>query len=211
MAQFLSFRRFLVNEQINQKINKKELSIHQSPSRFKGASTLLLGVLIGSFLYACEAKVSVSGGTEVKTTAETPTKESAAPTSAPTSAQPTSNEAIAAYNQGNAKSESGDVKGAIESYNKAISLQPSFPEAFINRGNVKAKAGDKEGAIADFNEAIHLKADSATAYASRGDLKHLSGDNAGARADLMKAAELFKQQGKAENAEAITKAIEQIK
>lgn len=33
---------------------------------------LLLVTLMGSFLYACEAKVSLSGGTEVKTTTETP-------------------------------------------------------------------------------------------------------------------------------------------
>jgi tetratricopeptide (TPR) repeat protein len=172
---------------------------------------LLLITLMGSLLYACEAKVSVSGGNEVKTTEETPAKESTPPSNTQASTTPKSDEAIASYNEGNAKYQAGDAKGAIEAYNKAINLQPNFPEAFINRGNSKVKAGDKDGAIADFNEAIKLEADSATAYASRGELKYSSGDSAGAKADLMKAAELFKQQGKTENAEAITKAIEQIK
>ena len=42
------------------------------------------------------------------------------------------------FNSGNAKSELGDYRGAIQDYNKAIELNPKYANAYYNRGNAKS-------------------------------------------------------------------------
>ncbi|NMF60312.1 tetratricopeptide repeat protein [Pseudanabaena yagii] len=161
---------------------------------------LLLVSLIGSFLYACEAKVNVSGGTEVKTTAET---------SATTSKKP-SEEAAKHYNSGVEKAKAGDSQGAIAEYKEAIRISPDFAQAYNNSGAEKAKLKDYKGAIADLNEAIHLTPEDGDPHYTRGLAKAQSEDLQGAKVDLEKAAELFKKSGLTEKANAATTVIEKI-
>lgn len=54
------------------------------------------------------------------------------------------------------RAESGDYVGAIESYDLAISVDPSFARAYGNRGLVRSNLGDKRGAIADWQAAAKL-------------------------------------------------------
>jgi tetratricopeptide (TPR) repeat protein len=163
---------------------------------------LLLITLMGSFLYACEAKVSVSGGTEVKTTAETP--------AAGTSTKAPSEEAAKYYNSGVEKAKAGDSQGAIADYKEAIRISPDFAFAYGNSGAEKAKLKDYKGAIADLNEAIRLTPEDGGPYYTRGLAKAQSDDLQGAKADLEKAAELFKKSGETEKASAATAVIEKI-
>ena len=51
---------------------------------------------------------------------------------------------------------SQDRAGAIADFDRAIQLQPNFPDAYNNRGIVKGSLGDKALAIADYSQAIAL-------------------------------------------------------
>lgn len=59
-------------------------------------------------------------------------------------------------NRGVAKDDRGDYKGAIEDYDKAISINPGFLQAYINRGGAKAKLADYKGAVKDYDKAISI-------------------------------------------------------
>jgi tetratricopeptide (TPR) repeat protein/S1-C subfamily serine protease len=86
-------------------------------------------------------------------------------------------------NRGNAKSDSGDKKGAIADYNLAIELNPQFAVAYTNRGFVKSNLGDHKGAIADYNIALKLNPQSVETYTNRGNAKSALGDKKGSIVD----------------------------
>src|SRR5262245_398138 len=62
--------------------------------------------------------------------------------------------AVAYYNRGVALYEKGEYALAVEDYNQAIKLNPSFAQAFVNRGNAFDGKGEYERAIQDYDRAI---------------------------------------------------------
>ena len=63
------------------------------------------------------------------------------------------------------KGKSGDFKGAIADYNKAIEINPQFAIAYYNRGLAKGIGlGDDQGACADFKKAASLGHQSAAQW-----------------------------------------------
>jgi len=190
----LLFRKLHINKQFSNVDAPKHPSITKP---FKTISTLLLMTLLGAFLYACEAKVNVSGGTEVKTTTES-------------EGQKPSAESAKYYNSGVDKARTGDSQGAIADYKEAIRISPNFPLAYNNSGAEKAKLKDYKGAIADLDEAIRLTPEDGDPYYTRGLAKSQLNDLQGAKADLEKAAELFNKSGLTEKANAATAIIEKI-
>ena len=62
----------------------------------------------------------------------------------------------------------GKPKDALQSYNKAIDLNPQYAEAYCNRGIPLQELGKQEEALLSFDKAIHFKPDFAQAYNNRG-------------------------------------------
>jgi len=58
--------------------------------------------------------------------------------------------------RGGAKLFLGDRQGALADFNRAIELDPNFPDAYNNRGAIKETIGDIAGAIADLQKAADL-------------------------------------------------------
>jgi len=97
---------------------------------------------------------------------------------------------IAYNNQGLEEMERKDYAGAVQNFDKAIEVNPSYIDAYNNRGLVKAELKDYAGAIQNFTKAIELNPDYAYAYNNRGLVKMELKDYAGAIQDFNKAIEL---------------------
>jgi tetratricopeptide (TPR) repeat protein len=67
---------------------------------------------------------------------------------------PNSTEAY--YNRGVARTEVGNLRGAIADYTQAIRLNPTLAEAYNNRGVMRYRLGDSKDAIADLQQAAQL-------------------------------------------------------
>ena len=64
--------------------------------------------------------------------------------------------------------ETGDARGAIDTLNQAVTLNPAFIEAILNRGFAYSSTNSPQSAIANYNSAIRLNPASADAYFFRG-------------------------------------------
>src|SRR5262249_33276845 len=62
----------------------------------------------------------------------------------------------------------GDLAGALEDCDEAISGVPRFPMAYVRRGQAKAARGDSAAAIDDFDKAIELAPHRSEAWSNRG-------------------------------------------
>ena len=70
--------------------------------------------------------------------------------------------------RGMALEKAGKLERALEDYNQAIALDPSYSEAYDNRGLLYQKKGRQDKAIEDFNRSILLDPSSGKAYFNRG-------------------------------------------
>ena len=77
----------------------------------------------------------------------------------------------------------------MEDYNRAISLNPIYADAYFMRAMAKSNVGDQRNAIQDCSNAIKLNAKYAEAYFVRGIIKLALSDTTGCL-DLSKAGEL---------------------
>jgi ankyrin repeat protein len=93
------------------------------------------------------------------------------------------------YSRANAKQERGDYRGAIEDFDRVLSLLPDSASAYTSRGNAKNAMGDHDGAIADHSRAIGLAPAVPYAYNNRGYARQEKGDLAGAISDYESALE----------------------
>lgn len=97
---------------------------------------------------------------------------------------------LAYNNRGTARSEKGDWAGAVEDYNKSISINSQWPKPWYNRGVARATHGDHAAAIEDFTRALELDPKHVDAIAGRGISRSKRGDLAGAIADYTRALEI---------------------
>ena len=99
---------------------------------------------------------------------------------------------VATYvNRGVLKLVQADYRSAEADFNRAISMQPSQPEAYLNKGISRFQQQDTKGAYEMFSRAIELKTNyAALAYFGRGLAAEDSGDIRGAYADLKRASDL---------------------
>lgn len=84
----------------------------------------------------------------------------------------------------------GDNESAIESYNKAINLNPDNAMYYYNRGGSLAKLDQLEDALDDFDAAISLGTQTSGVFNNRANTKYLLGDYRGAISDYTRAMRL---------------------
>src|SRR5215203_4341705 len=99
-------------------------------------------------------------------------------------------DAVALFNLGQEAHEKGDIKSALDLYNKAIEIIPEFPEAELQRGNALISLGRTEDAEKAFRRALELHPDWNLAMASLGSVLVTRDQNAEAEKLLVRAIEL---------------------
>ena len=93
------------------------------------------------------------------------------------------------YNMGIAQYQNGDLQNAVDSYGKALDLEPQFYFAYTNRGIAYNKLEEYKKALSDFNSALK-GGDLQPAYAGRGETYYRLGSYDQAITDLDKAVSL---------------------
>jgi tetratricopeptide (TPR) repeat protein len=96
---------------------------------------------------------------------------------------------------GKAKLASGNYKGAIADFTRAIELDPKLAPAYFNRGIAKRSTGESKSSRADFVKAVKYDPTpkDAEAYCNRGIAKAAIRENRDAMTDFNKAIELDPQ------------------
>lgn len=98
------------------------------------------------------------------------------------------------YNQGREKARYGDVRGALENYNRAIQLQPNYADAYARRCGTKLRLEDDPGAIEDCNRALQLDPNNSVAYLNWGNIYTEQRDKNKANQNYTRSIELSSQQ-----------------
>jgi tetratricopeptide (TPR) repeat protein len=101
--------------------------------------------------------------------------------------------ARAYFCRGNARADKGDLRGAIQDFDKAIAFNPQDSGALNNRGYARRKTGDTDGAIKDFDRAILMDPDNSQAHNNCGTLRFEQKDFVGAVAAFSRAIEADSQ------------------
>jgi len=83
--------------------------------------------------------------------------------------KPGATDARTYYHKGNTAYEKGDYEKAIEAYNTAIILNPTFSEAYFNRGLCHYNLKNFDKAIADYAKSADLDPKNPVIYNNRGD------------------------------------------
>ncbi len=96
---------------------------------------------------------------------------------------------------GMARHQTGDFRGAAESYSKAIAIDPKLAAAFHFRGNAYTALGDRKAAISEYTKAIRIEPKFAAALVSRGILMSETGNFDGAVSDFSRVIKLDKKDG----------------
>ncbi|HLY18844.1 MAG TPA: tetratricopeptide repeat protein [Bryobacteraceae bacterium] len=110
----------------------------------------------------------------------------------PESAPPTKADAAYYYKQGREKTAKNELWEALQSFNKALEMDPKNPLSYNARGYVYLRLRSYANAIVEFSEAIRLRPEYANAFQNRAIALRRTGDEKGAAADERKAAELLK-------------------
>jgi tetratricopeptide (TPR) repeat protein len=92
--------------------------------------------------------------------------------------------------EGDAKYKNGNYQGAIDDYDKAISLDPKYSYAYIGRGQARNRLLDEQGASEDFDRAIALDQKNVSFYIIRGNARFYWHNQQGAINDFNKALEI---------------------
>jgi tetratricopeptide (TPR) repeat protein len=98
-------------------------------------------------------------------------------------------EAVVLFNKGQDAHEKGELRVALENYEKALNIIPDFPEAELQRGNAYQSLGRLDEAESAFRRALELRGDWSMAMANLGSVLVRAGKFAEAETCLTKAIE----------------------
>jgi tetratricopeptide (TPR) repeat protein len=91
----------------------------------------------------------------------------------------------------------GDFDGAVDSFNKALQLDPQNAAAYENRGEARTKQGELTDAISDFGKALQIQPEYDVAFLHRGLAEVTQGDLDAAIGDFNHTLELQPSSGEA--------------
>ncbi|MEG3938301.1 tetratricopeptide repeat protein [Microcoleus sp. S36b_A3] len=115
------------------------------------------------------------------------------------------------FNSGLAKSEAGDIPGAIADYTAAIRLNPNYAQAYNKLGIIHGRnLKDYPAAKADFDRAIEINPNYGDAYYNRARVREFLEDKPGAIADYHKAADLYQKDGNTNDYQDAIKHLEML-
>lgn len=115
------------------------------------------------------------------------------------------------YNRANAYRKLKDYKLAIADYTQAIQLNSQNTFAYLYRGMAYQASGQPEAAIADYTTLIKINAQDPMAYLRRAESYLALNQRNTAVADFETAADLYKKQGKPEQADRVLSQIRALK
>ncbi|MDQ7781805.1 MAG: tetratricopeptide repeat protein [Desulfomonilaceae bacterium] len=103
--------------------------------------------------------------------------------------RPTESSLVALWKRGNEHALRGKVSEAIESYTKAIALNPLFYQAYFRRGLLRMEQGDLNAALKDMDATVGLSPELRGALIQRGGIHELMGNEERALEDFRRASE----------------------
>ncbi|MCE0522615.1 MAG: tetratricopeptide repeat protein [Methylacidiphilales bacterium] len=170
----------------------RDISVPRNWSRRLPRETIFAGAGL-AFLVLCvffSYLYHVIAETDTSPTTSLGTQDNAAP--APTQAETQNPDAVPKTaedfrNRGLVRQSTGDLDGAIQDFDQAVSLDPKDAEALYRRGLAREAKGDMAGALADYTEVLGINPKQADAYSNRGFVKQARGDTDGALADYTQA------------------------
>lgn len=123
---------------------------------------------------------------------------------------PTEDYAKVYYDLVNKLHSQGKVETAVIVYQQAIRLDSRHAEAHNAIGEIRAKQGQMEEAIAQYQQALSIKPEYADALKNLGMVLWIENKQTEAVATLEKAKNLFKEQGKAREADQVEQLLQAI-
>jgi tetratricopeptide (TPR) repeat protein len=129
------------------------------------------------------------------------------PTALPTNT-PTAAEKL--VQEGMAKAQAKDYRGAIVLYNQAIARDSKNTEAYFQRGQARDGLGDPQSAIKNYTQVVQIDPNHAPAYSARGDARLKLKDRRRALEDYQRAAEIYTSAGDTERAAEIAAKIKAL-
>jgi tetratricopeptide (TPR) repeat protein len=96
-------------------------------------------------------------------------------------------------------SQKGEREAAMKDCDRAITLKPEYPDAYLARAALYLNKGDDDNAVGDYDQALRLKPDAVGALTLRGMAHAHKGDYDRAIADYARALQLFPGFGMAES------------
>ncbi len=79
--------------------------------------------------------------------------------------------ALALDNRGLIRADTKDFRGALEDYDKALSVKHDYAQAYVNKGIALSALNDKQGALVQYDAAIKIKPDLFQAHFNKANTK----------------------------------------
>lgn len=114
------------------------------------------------------------------------------------------------YNAARDMLQRNDYSAAVDTFTRAVGMDPSLSEAYLGRATAYMYEGNAQAALQDYNQALQMRPNLAEALYNRGVLLAQTGDAQGAIRDLQQAAEMFRDRGDEQTAGLVSNALDAL-